>query len=358
MFAKPESGHFTKSEMARAANFVIAVAVLSASCWAQGTDGQQVVRADNVDRSSAVTKLSVPAPFAPNPGPAAVRLGPDDVIQIQAVDVEAISDKPIHIAADGYINLPVVGRVKAAGLTTTELQGVLVDGLKTMVIEPDVSVSLVETHSRPFSVLGAVKNPGVFQLAGRKTILDALQQSGGPRDDAAYTLRITRRKEEGPLPLAGAKADATAEFTTAEISLSDVLDLRDPAKNIYLMPDDVITLPKGEVVYVIGEVTRPGSIIVGGPKSVTALQAIGIVSGFTKIAKSQNARILRLTPGSDKRTVVRVNLKDMLLGKIGDVPLIPDDILFVPNSLAKEISTSTLQNVTGIGLSSIIYRVP
>lgn len=288
----------------------------------------------------------------------ALRLGPEDVIQIRVVDADDIGDKPVRVAADGSITVPVIGRIKAAGLTVDELQAVIVERLKPLIISPDVSVSLIETHSHPFTVLGAVKMPGVFQLSGRKTLLDALSQCGGPTDDAGYSIRISRRKESGPLPLPGAAPDPTGEFMIAEVSLQNIMDSSNPAGNILLMPDDVLTVPRGQMVYVIGEVTRPGSIVVGGQKSVTVMQAIGIVNGFTKFAKSKAARILRLTEGSPTRTEITVNVQEMLRGKVADVPLEPNDILFVPSSLAKEIGFSTLQNATGAGLSSAIYRIP
>src|ERR1700680_2557821 len=103
---------------------------------------------------------------------AASQLGPNDVIQVHAVEAEEISDKPARIGSDGYINLPLVGRVKAAGLTVEELQAELVQRLRRLIVDPDVTVSLTETHSQPVSVVGAVKNPGVIQLQGQKTLVE------------------------------------------------------------------------------------------------------------------------------------------------------------------------------------------
>lgn len=317
------------------------LAILTTALWTSVAHGQSPASASPVATS-----------------PSAFRLGPEDVIQIRAVDADDIADKPIKIAADGSITVPVVGRIQAAGLTVDELQAVVVQRLKKLIISPDVSVSLTETHSHPFTVLGAVKTPGVFQLTGRKTLLDALSQCGGPADDAGYSLRISRRKESGPLPLPGAAPDPTGEFMIAEVSLQNIMDSSNPSGNILLMPDDVISVPRGQMVYVIGEVTRPGSIVVGGQKSVTVMQAIAIVSGFTKFAKSKEARILRFNPDSPIRTAITVDVKDMLAGKLADVALVPNDILYVPNSLVKEIGMSSLQSATGMGLSTMIYRIP
>src|SRR5438046_2677585 len=104
---------------------------------------------------------------APLPGTqpdnATFRLGPGDVIQITAIDAEEVSKGPIRISSDGYINLPTLGRLKAADHTLEELQSAIADRLKRLIVDPDVSVSVVESHSQPVSVLGAVKTPGVIQ---------------------------------------------------------------------------------------------------------------------------------------------------------------------------------------------------
>src|ERR1700675_1974402 len=103
---------------------------------------------------------------------ATFRLGAGDVIQITAVEAEEVGKGPVRISSDGYVNLPTVGRLKAADLTVEELQLAIAERLKRLIVDPDVSVSVIETHSQPVSVFGAVKTPGVFQLQGHKTLLD------------------------------------------------------------------------------------------------------------------------------------------------------------------------------------------
>jgi len=286
------------------------------------------------------------------------RLGPDDVIAIRAIEAEEISDKQIRIGADGYINLPTVGRLKAAGLTVEEVQAEIVNRLKRWVVNPDVSVTLMETKSQPVTVMGAVKAPGVLQLQGRKTLVEVLSQAGGPRDDAGYTVTIMRKKESGPLPLPGAREDSTGIYTAADVSLEAVMDARDPAANIQILPNDVISVPKAEMVYVIGEVLKPGGIALGDQKTVTALQAVSIANGLSKTAKATEAKILRLTPGSLTRSELPVNLKQMLAGKTGDVQLQADDILYVPNSVRKDLGMKTLEALAGTGTTGAIYRIP
>jgi polysaccharide biosynthesis/export protein len=292
------------------------------------------------------------------PSAAEYRIGPDDVIQIHVVDDEEISERAIRIGVDGYINLPTVGRLRAASRTVEELQSDIAERLKRLIRNPDVTVTVGEMHSQPVTVVGAVKSPGVIQLNGRKTLVEVMSLAGGPRDDAGYAARITRQKEFGPLPLPNARTDETGQYSVAEVDLQGIMDARDPAGNIQILPNDVISVPKADLVYVIGEVLHPGSIVLSEQKTVTVLKAISIVSGLGRTAKPTEARILRLIPGSKARTEIAVNLKAMLALKTNDIPMQADDILYVPTSLKKDLGFKALEALAGTGATAAIYRVP
>src|SRR5579862_3129430 len=221
------------------------------------------------------------------------RLSIDDVIQVRVLDADEISDKALKVGSDGFISLTTVGRLQAAGLTVEEVQAEIVDNLKRFFVNPDVTVSVVETHKDSISVIGAVKNPGVIQLSGRKTLVEVMSLAGGPTDDAGYTAIVMRRKENGPLPLPNASSDPGGEFSVAEVNVQSMMQAHDAGSNILMMPNDVISVPKAEMVYVIGDVVKPGSIAMGGQKGVTVLQAIAITSGLGKTAKATQTKILR-----------------------------------------------------------------
>src|SRR5271166_4392138 len=106
-------------------------------------------------------RLTMPAQTPAAPRTAAYILGPDDQITIHALHVPEMPEKPVRIEADGYIRLPLVGRVQAGGLTPAQLENELAKRLQEYIEEPEVSVDLADQHSQPVSVLGAVKNPGV-----------------------------------------------------------------------------------------------------------------------------------------------------------------------------------------------------
>ena len=111
-------------------------------------------------------------------------LGPDDQIVIRLIDAPDISDKPVLIGTNGDITLPMIGRVKAGGLTVEQLETELNTRLKEFIQEPQTSVTVTEFGSQPVSIFGAVKKPGVVQLRGQQTLYQVLSMAGGPREDA------------------------------------------------------------------------------------------------------------------------------------------------------------------------------
>jgi polysaccharide export outer membrane protein len=139
-------------------------------------------------------------------------LGPDDQITVQALHIAEISDKPLRVDMSGFVRVPLAGRVRAAGQTVEQLERTLADRLRTYVQEPEVTVTVAEFRSQPVSVMGAVKTPGVYQLQGRKTLIEILSSSGGLEQDAGDRVRITRRREWGEIPVAGARPDASGQY--------------------------------------------------------------------------------------------------------------------------------------------------
>jgi polysaccharide biosynthesis/export protein len=278
-------------------------------------------------------------------------LGPDDVITIQAPDVEEISGKPVRIDMRGNINLPMVGRLQAAGLTADELESKIKERLKKYLQEPEVTVFISEFRSQPVSVIGAVQNPGVHQVQGRKTLFEVLSMAGGLRPDAGYSVNITRKLEWGRIPLPNAKDDPTGTFSIASVSVKSIMAATNPAENIAIRPEDVISVPKGELVYVIGAVRRSGGFILGENETMSALQVLSLAEGLDRFAAPQKAKIMRAVPNNGTRIEIPVDLKKLIAGKGADMPLKADDILFIPNSPGKAATVRGLETVLGMGSS-------
>ncbi len=283
-------------------------------------------------------------------------LGPDDVLRIWVLGADEIGQAPIPIDSNGWISLPLVGRVQAGGLTVEELRAELTDKLKSEIRDPRVSVSITDFGSQPVAVVGAVNTPGVHQLRGRKTLAEVIASAGGLRTDAGATIRITRPAANGPLPLNSAKPSPDGEFAMAEVKTVDFLDAKNPADNILIRPHDVVTVPTAEMIYVIGAVRKPGAFVLHEHESMSALQVLSMAEGLGTTPSAGESRILRTIPGTTERKEIPLDLKKIMAGRAEDVALRPNDILFVPTSNGKRIAIRAMEAAISAGTGLVIFR--
>ncbi len=294
-------------------------------------------------------------------GPAAYTLGPDDQIVIRVLDLEEFgasstaTDKPYRIDLRGFVNLPLVGRMKAGGRTIEAFEAELVGKLREFVKEPQVTVMVTEYRSQPISILGQVTSPGVHQLQGRKSLFEVISMAGGLKPEAGYTIKIVRKKEFGAIPLKSAKMDTTGEYSVAEVNVKGIMNAEHPEENLLIQPFDVITVPKAELVYVVGTVQKSGGFTLADREKVTVLQALSMAEGFGPQPADKECKILRKTGNSD-REEIPVNLNAILKGKAPDVPMQSEDILFVPASTGKKILARTGEAAIALTTGLLIFR--
>jgi polysaccharide export outer membrane protein len=285
-------------------------------------------------------------------------LGPDDELEISGPELDEPANKSDRIGGDGNIQVPLVGRVHVAGLTTDQAEQEVSRQLSTYIRHPQVAISVKELRSQPVSVLGAVNTPGVHQVQGHKTLLEMLSLAGGIRTDAGYSIRITRQLEWGCIPLPNARLDASGQFNVGTVNLKQIMDAEDPQGNILIFPHDVITVPKAEMVYVIGDVKRSGGFALGQDESISVLQALSLAEGLNGTADTRHARILRLDTNTSQRVETYVDVKKILSGKSGDVRLLGDDILFIPGSIGKKTTLRAIEAAVQTGSGLVIWRAP
>jgi len=283
-------------------------------------------------------------------------LGPDDQITVRALDVEEIDGKTARVDLQGYIDLPLIGKIKAAGSSVEVVETELSNRLRKYVRDPQVSVTVSEYHSQPVSVLGAVNIPGVYNLTGRSTLEQVLSRAGGLRNDAGNTINITRARDWGPIPLPSAKSDDSGDFSTAEVNVKSLLEAKNPQDNITVKPTDIISVPRADLVYIVGAVHRPGGFVLNERESMTVLQAVSMSEGLEKTSAPKNAKIIR-SGTTSKRTEIPVNLSNILSGRSSDVPLLANDILFVPNSAAKNATLRAIEAAIQTGSFAAGYAI-
>ena len=282
-------------------------------------------------------------------------LGPEDQITVRVFGAGDIPDKPAQIDNNGVVTLPMIGQVHASGLTVRQLQDNLILAYKKYFKDPQVTVEVNDFRSQPVSVAGNVTTPGVVQLRGNRNLLEVIGQAGGLRADAGDSVLITRNLSEGPIPVAGAFTDPTGKYSIAHIDVRAVMSGKDPEGNIIIKPHDVITVPRARMVYVLGNVGKPGGYVMTENETMSITQAIALAGGWDKMAALGNTRVLRAS-GGPEREQIPANIKKIMENKAPDLQLRPDDILYVPNSMAKVVSARGIETAIGLGTGILIWR--
>src|ERR1700694_2132642 len=274
---------------------------------------------------------------APANGSALV-IGPGDELEVTVYGAPDLSGHP-RVSADGNISMPLIGYVRIAGLSSSEAEGAIEAVLRqnNVVNNPQVSVYVKEYTSSGISVAGEVTKPGFYSAVGPHRLFDVLQAAGGPTDRAANKVIISHRGEK--------------DVTTVLLSKNPV---EMAASNIDLQPGDTVIVPRAGIVYVLGEVTRPGGYVLNSTGGITVLQVVAVAGGTTHVASAGKTRLLRKTDNGFEEQ--RIDLKKLLRGQIHDVPVRDEDILFIPNSAIKTALNASA--LVGIAASTAIYRVP
>jgi polysaccharide export outer membrane protein len=278
-----------------------------------------------------------------------------DQVVINIADLDEVHNLSARIASDGNLDLPLVGLVRADGMTIAQLRAMLVDRYSKYVHSPQVSVQVTSSQSRTVSVIGEVNSPSVQEITGSLTLVSAITKSGGIRPDAGAKVIVTRDPKSGKLPMAEAISTPDGH-TRVTLSLDDLLAAKTPENNITLRAGDVVSIPKGNLVYVIGNVHKSGGFPLRSSGTISLIEALALAEGLAPNARSQDAKILRPVANSEKRQEIPVNISQVLSGKRADPMLFSDDILFVPNSAAKSGARRTAEAILQVTTGVLIYR--
>jgi polysaccharide export outer membrane protein len=304
------------------------------------------------------------------------RIGPQDLLQISVFEAPELN-RTVRVTASGEISLPLLGAVQAADLTPKTLESVVQELLRRSYMkDPHVGVFVQEMQSHPVSVFGAVKKPGVFQIGSAKTLVEVLSMAEGLAEDAGDTVIVMRGaglpgpsesdsaaetmsepKEESNSPVTNVSraSEGRAPGNTVEINLKDLLESGNARDNVAVYPGDVVKVTRAGVVYVEGEVKKPGGFTLKTNENISVLQAVAMAEGLTHTASRGRARIIRTDEATGTRTEIPLNLDKMLAGTLADPLLHSKDIIFVPNSAGKSALYGSTSIISMAGTAAI-YR--
>jgi len=272
---------------------------------------------------------------APMPAP----IGPGDFLDVSEFHTPEFHST-VRVSAEGTVRLPMVNEVQVGGMdelgAAHAIESVLLS--KGMLLHPQVSVLVTIYAGQDVSVLGEVARPGVYAYTLHHRLLDLVSTAGGLSQNAGRPVNVFHRadpKTPHPVVLDPGGTDDQADH------------------NPELSPGDTVQVSRAGLAYVIGDVVRPGGFAVDPVQGLTVVQALSLAWGPTQNAGASKALLIREQKGG--RTLITLNLRRMIHGQDPDQPIYDRDILFVPDSVAKEMWNRTMEAAIQSAIGVTIY---
>jgi uncharacterized protein involved in exopolysaccharide biosynthesis/protein involved in polysaccharide export with SLBB domain len=284
---------------------------------------------------------------APQPGAGAVMaapIGPGDSLDVSEFHTPEFHSS-VRVSTAGTVTLPMVNEVKIGGLDEPEaaraIEAALVAG--GVLLHPEVSVLVTAYAGQDVSVLGEVAHPGVYPYTLHHRLLDLISASAGLSQNAGRLVNVFHRSDPNtphPVVLDPGGTDTGTDH------------------NPELSPGDTVQVSRAGLVFVIGDVVRPGGFPVDPAQGLTVVQALSLAWGPSQNAAAGRALLIREQKGG--RTLTTLNLRRMIHGQDPDQPIYDRDILFVPDSMAKNMWNRTMeaaiQSAVGVTIyASLVY---
>jgi polysaccharide export outer membrane protein len=266
-------------------------------------------------------------------------IGPGDLVHVQVFDTPEM-EQHVRVTDAGAIPLVFLGDVKVAGLKPADASHMIEQALigKEYMLHPQVTVTVEQYATQTVSVMGQVTTPGSYPITTPQSLIRVLSLAGGLTSSADRHITISRHSDPD-------------QKVTYYLSNQSGKALQD---DVLVYPGDTVLVPNASVVYVLGDVAKPGGFAINTNDSqITVLQAIAMAGSTNKSAVVSHVRLIRRT--GTRQQEIPVQLSAIQKGKQSDFPLQPNDILYVPFSFAKNVvvnGNSIISSVT----SAAIYK--
>jgi len=272
--------------------------------------------------------------------PESLLIGPGDTVHIlvfQTPDLE----QHVRVTDAGEVPLILGGNAKIAGLTPDQaghaIEKILIDG--HFMYEPKVTVTVEAYTTQKVNIFGEVKAPGAYDIGTPRTIVEVLTMAGGLSDAANRRILIERHSTHDKVPFFVSNDPNVALNTGAEVKI---------------YPGDTIVVPKADIVYVIGDVARPGGYTMNNNKTdISVLELVARAGGTNHSAVPSHARLIRKQ--GDQYVEIPIPLSQMQKGKRADLAMQPNDIIYVPFSYLRNAAINATGVVASLG-SAAIYQ--
>jgi len=303
--------------------------------WAQSQDAARPLQPPVATVPMTTTMPAAQLPASDATSTNALLLDEGDLLDVRVFDTPELSDK-FRVDDHGEIILPVGGAVRVQGLTAEQAQTAIAQRFRqgSILRDPHVDVFVLEYATQGVTVAGEVRAPGVYTWVAKHTVLDFISVAGGVTPAASKTVTVSRKDRE--------------QVITFQLNNS----AQGNGGDIDVQPGDRILVTRAGVVYVVGDVGRPGGYLIENKDTVTVLQALALAQGMNKTAK-YDAKLIRNSPSG--RTESDLPLKRILANQVTDPKLQDGDILFVPVSGSKQWADKSVTSILQMAVGVVIY---
>jgi polysaccharide export outer membrane protein len=270
-------------------------------------------------------------------------IAPGDLLHIQVADTPEM-DEDARVTDQGMVPIVGIGDVKVAGLTPSDAATVVHDRLidSHYLNHPQVSINVEDFATLQVSVIGEVKASGAYAIATPRPVLDVLALAGGLTPEANRHI-IIERKGDQQHPL---------EYYVSNNGKQAI------EQQVMVNPGDTIVVSRAGIVYILGDVNRPGGYVMSNNESqLTLLQGLALAGGVTRAAKQGRAHLIRNKPGGGF-VDTELSVGDIQKGKQPDLALLPGDVLYLPFSFARNLATTGAASIAASATGAAIYAVP
>ena len=287
-------------------------------------------------------QVKTPNQVMPDPSNLPVqRVGPDDLLGVAVYDSPELT-RTVRVGNDGTIRLPMMReKIKATGMLPVDLENEIARILKEeeLLVDPVVTVSVVEYRSRPIKVVGSVKKPVNFQAVGPTNLLDAISRAEGFSDDAGPEILVSRQQPG---------ADGRPVTLTQRIAIKSLMDATDSDLNLTLHGGEEIRVPEAGRIYVVGNVKKPGSFPVKDSTETSVFRIMALAEGLLPYSGKQ-AYIYRREGASGGKNEIPIDLERIMQRKSPDVTLLANDLLYVPDRTGRRQIFTALERTIPLG---------
>ena len=276
------------------------------------------------------------------PPPPSLPISFGDLIQVTVFDSPELSGA-MRVNSKGEVVLPLGQAVKVKGLTAADAGAAIAAQLKEtgILLEPHVTVLILEYQTQGVTVTGEVRTPGVYPLLANRTVMDMIAMAGGLNENAGKVATVFHRDSPGEVRQVRLNVSVQTPGSATEGSLE-------------VLPGDTISVSRSGVIYILGDVGRPGGFLVEHNDRLSILQAVSLAGGANQSASFGGTRLMRKT--EDGRIEIDLDLKKVLNGNASDFLMADGDILYIPISNKKVYTLRALEAMIGVGSQVVIYR--